>query len=452
MIHSKKSKKIPILLGIFFMFIFLSNNFASAYTSFTILGENTVLDKGFEKYDMVIITPEQFSSYIQPLIDHKSEVGISTFLKNTEEIYTQYSGVDKPEKIKYFIKDAIEQHDIKYVFLVGDVNHVPIRKTALIWEYFGNLVVPDVITDLYYSDIYDENGSFSIWDTNQDGKFSEIRMIMDERPYNETLEIIDEIDGDPDVIIGRIPCSNVRDVKNLVNKIITYEKTTYGKKWFKRLILMGGDTFPNAGNINEGEYVTDYISSIMTDFIPTKLWTSLNTFRPVRINWEITKGAGFVSYSGHGYKQGFSTFFPNSEKSIRYKMLYVLGILNRKKYPIMYFDACLTGSLDNKILNFNFPCFAWSMMKKPTSGAIACIGSTRVGFGGFEGDPFLAGSSCMHRYFFEAYEEGIHLGDMFIKAQKGYIEKVINTVIYDPLTTQEFTLLGDPSLKVGGYE
>jgi hypothetical protein len=452
MIVPKKSKNILRSLGIILIFFFLSNNFALAYTDVTTSEENTVLVGGFEKYDMVIITPEQFSSYIQPLIDHKNEVGVSTFLKNTEEIYTQYSGVDQPEQIKYFIKDAIEQHNIKYVFLIGDINHVPMRKTALIWEYFGDLVVPDVITDLYYSDIYDEHGSFSTWDTNQDGIYSEIRMIMDERPYNETLEIIDEIDGDPDVIIGRLPCSNIRDVQNLVNKIIIYETTNYGKKWFKRLILMGGDTFPNAGNINEGEYVTDYISSIMTDFISTKLWTSLNTFRPVRINLEITKGAGFVSYSGHGFKQGFSTFFPNSEKSIRYKMLYVLGILNRQKYPIMYFDACLTASLDNQIFNFNFPCLAWSIIKKPNGGAIACIGSTRVGFGGFEGDPFLAGSSCMHRYFFEAYEEGTHLGDMFIKAQKGYIEKVINTVIYDPLTTQEFTLLGDPSLKVGGYK
>jgi hypothetical protein len=25
-------------------------------------------------------------------------------------------------------------------------------------------------------------------------------------------------------------------------------------------------------------------------------------------------------------------------------------------------------------------------------------------------------------------------------------------VMYDPLTIQEFTLLGDPSLKIGGYQ
>ena len=404
-----------------------------------------------DQYDMVIISPEDFSSEIQSLIDHKNEYGVSTFLKTTEEIYSEYNGLDDIEKIKFFIKDAIESYNIKYVFLIGDVDHIPMRKSALTWEYFGDLVVPDVITDLYYSDIYDANGSFSTWDSNQDGVFSEINMVMNDRPYNETLEIVDVVDGVADVIIGRLPCSNIFDVRNVIDKIISYEKFTRGSDWFNRLILMGGDTFPQTGGINEGEYVTDYISSIMTDFSPIKLWTSLNTFKPLKINLEISKGAGFVSYSGHGFENGFATSEPDSNVIKSYNTLYILGILNRQKYPIMYFDACLTGCLDYHLLNFNFPCFAWSLVKKPTGGAVACIGATRVGFGGFAGDPFIAGASCMHRYFFEAYEDGINLGDMFIEAQIGYVENVINTVIYDPLTTQEFTLIGDPSLKVGGY-
>jgi hypothetical protein len=405
------------------------------------------------EYEMVIIAPEEFSKDLDLLIDHKNFAGVSTFLKSTEEIFRDYNGVDKQEKIKYFIKDAIEQYGIKYVFLIGDINHIPIRTTGVIWNYFGDLVVPNVLTDLYYSDIYDENGSFSIWDTNQDGIYSEIQMIMNNRPYNETLEIIDEIDGNPDVIIGRLPCSNNRDVKNIVKKIIVYESKTYGRNWFNKIILMGGDTFPNVGGINEGEYVTNYISSIMPDFEPIRLWTSLDTFNPMKINFEISKGAGFVSYSGHGFEYGFATSEPDSSPAIFYYVQFILGILNGNRYPIMYFDACLTASLDynNRIFGIDFPCLAWSMIKKHYGGAVACIGSTRVGFGGFAGDPFIAGTSCLHRYFFEAYESGTFLGDMFIQAQQSFIEEIINNVIYDPLTLQEFTLLGDPSLKVGGY-
>ncbi len=164
-----------------------------------------------DAFDMVIIAPAEFSASIQPLITHKNDHGVRTFLKTTEEIYSEYPGRDQVEQIKYFIKDALDNYNVSYVLLIGDIDHVPIRKAALSWDYFGKIVVPDVLTDLYYSDIYFSNGSFSTWDTNNDGQFSEIRMIMDNRPYNETLEIIDTVEGIPDVMIGRLPCSTIRD-------------------------------------------------------------------------------------------------------------------------------------------------------------------------------------------------------------------------------------------------
>jgi len=421
---------------------------ASAYS----ITETTSVSKRVTDYDLVIIAPDTFSDIIQPLITHKNSHGVVTFLKTIEEIYSDYQGSDQVEQIKYFIKDAFDNYTVSYVLFIGDIHHIPIRKTALSWEYFGDVVVPDVITDLYYADIYDSNGSFSTWDTNHDGNYSEIRMIMDERPYNETIEIVDRVEGIPEVMVGRLPCSKRSDVENVVKKIITYETTTYGSEWSNRLILMGGDTFPNVGNISEGEVVTEHIASVLSDFTPIKLWTSYHTFRPMKINIEISKGAGFVSYSGHGLEYGLATSKYDSTGKIRYLLPYIIGIQNKGRYPIMYFDACLTGALDFKIFNVNIPCFAWSMIKKHDSGAIACIAATRVGFGGFAGNPLVAGASCMHAYFFEAYTPGTHLGEMCIQAQQRYIENVLNTIIYDPLTLQEFTLLGDPSLKIGGYQ
>ncbi|RLF51297.1 MAG: peptidase C25, partial [Thermoplasmata archaeon] len=70
-------------------------------------------------YDMVIIAPSEFSDALQKLVEHKNNYGVKTFLMTTEEIYSKYNGRDEPEKIKYFIKNAIEQYGIKYVLLVG---------------------------------------------------------------------------------------------------------------------------------------------------------------------------------------------------------------------------------------------------------------------------------------------------------------------------------------------
>jgi hypothetical protein len=172
----------------------------------------------------------------------------------------------------------------------------------------------------------------------------------------------------------------------------------------------------------------------------------------LKINREISKGAGFVSYSGHGFPYGIATSAPDTSSRIHYLLPYIIGIHNKEKYPVMYFDACHTGALDYQIFGIDLPCFAWSFIKKHNGGAIACIGSTRVAFGGFAGDPLIAGASHLHASFFEAYTPGVTLGEMFLYAQQSYISEVLHTVIYDPLTVQEFCLIGDPSLRVGGYE
>jgi hypothetical protein len=85
-----------------------------------------------DQYNLVIIAPSGFSNALQPLIDHKINMGMNTTLKTTEAIYSEYNGFDNAEKIKYFIKDAIETWGIDYVLLVGGINKVPIRTT---WFY-----------------------------------------------------------------------------------------------------------------------------------------------------------------------------------------------------------------------------------------------------------------------------------------------------------------------------
>ena len=76
---------------------------------------------------MVIIAPDMFSGSIQPLITHKNSHGVNTFLKTTEEIYTEYDGSDDAEEIKLFIRDAIETNNIKYVLLFGGTTRTGIQ-------------------------------------------------------------------------------------------------------------------------------------------------------------------------------------------------------------------------------------------------------------------------------------------------------------------------------------
>jgi hypothetical protein len=200
-------------------------------------------------YDMVIIAPSAFSDALQPLITHKNNYGIETTLKTTKDIYAEYDGFDKAEQIKYFIKDAIEQWNIKYVLLAGGLKstiyaksrdntnigasgwHIPVRYSNI--DENGDNGFP---TDLYYADIYKAGGLFENWDSDGDG-------ILAEWP-DDISDLI------PDVAVGRLAFSDLKEVKEVVNKIITYETTSYGSDWFKKMVVYAGDGFLDQFDLN----------------------------------------------------------------------------------------------------------------------------------------------------------------------------------------------------------
>mgnify|MGYP005838797575 CR=1 FL=1 len=227
--------------------------------------QNNNLEPTQEEYDMVIIAPKIFSKELEKLVTHKTEMGLKTYIKTTEEIYEQYTGVDKPEQIKYFIKDAIETNNIKYVLLVGGLKsiilgksrdnanegtkgwYLPVRYNNLYDNpehplEAGTLHDPGVISDLYYADIYDGEGNFSSWDTNNDGIFAAWGM---ENVENDTA-----IDLVPDISLGRLACTGKTEVRNVVNKIINYEKEAADPSWFKKMIVFSGDGFMDQEDLN----------------------------------------------------------------------------------------------------------------------------------------------------------------------------------------------------------
>ena len=214
-------------------------------------------------YELLIITPPEFESEAQRLAEHKNSIGVETIIKTTEEIYANYNGRDKAEKIKYFIKDAIEEWGIKYVLLFGGLKspiwakardntnvgekswYVPVRYTNLFdnpkYPLAEALHDPGVACDLYYADIYKEGGEFDTWDSNNDGIFAAWN-----RPgvENDTLP-----DLYPDVAVGRLACRSIEEAKIVVDKIIRYE-TECDDSWFKKMVVVSGDGFLDQVDLN----------------------------------------------------------------------------------------------------------------------------------------------------------------------------------------------------------
>ena len=162
-----------------------------------------------ESYDMIIIAPSSYSSSLEPFIEHKNNREILSKFVSIDDVYGgtyfELQGRDDQETVKYFIKDAIENWGITYVLFVGSFKQIPIRYCYNNDNYSAN---PEIkfISELYYADIYDENGSFCTWDSDGDGLYGEwTGGIAEDKP----------IDLIPDVCLGRLACYNVDEVETV---------------------------------------------------------------------------------------------------------------------------------------------------------------------------------------------------------------------------------------------
>jgi len=426
-------------------------------------------------YDLVIITPSEFLNNLTSFVDHKNNNDMRTTIKTIEDIYLDFNGRDNQEKIKYFVKYSIEEWNVKYVLLIGDIDRLPIRTTdAYPWSgYHGN----GILSDLYYADIYDKDFMFCSWDSNNNNIFGEVEE-LDLR--SDFFINIDDVDLYPDVHIGRIPCTTSEELSIVLNKIINYEEFTFDQIWFNKIILAGGDTFPlSKGSqpfVYEGEITNTKVGEQLPAFEKIRLWSSKHNLNAHKFNKAIREGAGFLSYAGHGFEHGWGTYRPNS---LRNKMgilqpLYYTPLIkyirNDFRLPIIFFDACLTAKLDFNITDLKdyyglpvtiinllprnrfsdtdfFPSLTWSFLKEENGGSIASIGATRPAYTHVDKYGVYAGAGYLDVHFFKAYYEGTTIGKMLTQSQLDYI----NYVGKDFFTIEEFMLIGDPSLKVGGY-
>ncbi|HDS59978.1 MAG TPA: hypothetical protein ENN54_06805 [Thermoplasmatales archaeon] len=430
-----------------------------------------------DAYDLLIVTADAFRSDVEPLVEHKESYGMRTLLATTSEVYAASDGRDQAEKLKYYIRDSIEDYGIKYVLLVGGLTslisgqewHVPVR-----YVYNGEGSEPRYLSDLYFADIYNADGSFASWDTNDDGVYGGWAFGLGK----------DLIDGYPDVYVGRLACRNTKEVQAVVEKIMEYESGT-DPSWFKRVTLVGGDTFNDisAHNYLEGEVATQKTAEYLEDFDPVKLWWSEGNLQLSKVMDALNQGSGFVHFSGHGSPGMWMgkdfTDDPHGEYILGMEVYHMSFLKNDGKYPVWVIGGCHNSMFNATLMDSTLgciksltgtptwywmpipECFGWWPVKVPHGGAIATLGCTGLGYGTIgdsDGDgipdciQYLLG--YLETRFFELYgQEGVDvLGDMWGTAISDYND------LFPPMqdkidlkTVQEWVLLGDPSLKIGGY-
>ena len=382
-------------------------------------------------YDLLIIAPDEWIDELQTLKEHKESHGVRTLMEGLNEIYGKYSGRDEAESIKYAIKDAIEKYGIKYVLLVGDANKMPVR-----YSYVYDGEEAKFASDLYYADIYDSEGKFSSWDTNDNKYFGE---------YNHNGQR-DDVDGYPDVYVGRIACGTDTELKNVLNKIISYENIASGTQWVKRAAAFGGDTHEDNKGVYEGELIKEKAFSYLSSFDREYFFTSDGTLSKSSIKSQFNEGGGIFNFEGHGNRVSWATHPPKEfDTWIGFDITDVASFSNKEKTPVVIISACDTGQFDKGA------CLAWQLVKKSSGGSIATLAASALSWG-YTGKYAPSGlSGYMDVLLCKNFKMGSSLGEMWGDSIGNYITYQRMDSAFHYKTIEEWTLFGDPSLKIGGY-
>jgi len=327
-------------------------------------------------FQYVIISPSAYASAFEPLIDWKKRRGIPSTIYTTEDIYSTYSGVDNPERIRNFILDAYSNWETDFVLLGGDDEYLPHRG---VYARGGPFIEHDMPCDMYFGCL-DGN-----W--NNDG----------DSDWGETNDGIGggDIDWFGDVAIGRCPADEISEVDNFINKTIAYESNPL-ESYLNQAVMVGeylwgpaegcpcvawgGNSLNMVGNYLPGEW------SIAT------LYERDGTFpnKSVLIS-QMNSGVHMVNHLGH------------SNRSINMKMNRddVDGLIN-SNYFFAYSQGCYPNAFDEATsgasgsISEHFACEA--------NAAFGYIGNTRYGWGYCCNDN--GPSNKFHRKFADALFHG----------------------------------------------
>jgi len=227
-------------------------------------------------YDYVIITNEDMKKApgpynFQALARWKEKKGLSVAIVTVEEIEAayKYSGIDTPERIRNFIKDAHQNNGLIYVLLGGDGDGAVVggeTKDMIVpgrglWSknyepdyYSCPSSSPNVISDLYYACL---NGNY---DYDSDGIFGE----PNDGVRGTKVDLLAE------VYVGRAPVDNYVELNNFVRKTIAYESESSDDPYLTSALMVGeylGDYIENANKVDNywGETYGNRVASLFPE-------------------------------------------------------------------------------------------------------------------------------------------------------------------------------------------
>jgi hypothetical protein len=346
-----------------------------------------------ESYPYVIITNSTLKPVFQALKDHKDSLGLLARIVLISEVTLNYEGVDLPERIRKFIRDAYLNWETEYVLLGGDDGIITHR--GLYAEILPYVTDRDIPGDIYFACL---DGT---WNDDLDPRWGE--------PGEDDLL--------PEVSVGRASVETVTEATNFVNKIIRYESAPVVGQI--KTAQMAGELIydePTWGG-DEKDEIKDGTSNhgfTTVGFPPSFTVHTLYDRDLYPAEWSkydlialMNGGRHIINHAGHCINwmcMKISTSdIPGSFTND--------GITNT--YFVIYAHGCYSAAFDNRTTDGSYVGDAVAeYFTYIENGAVAYIGNSRYGCG-FHGDTRSAAQYYDRQFFDALFGEGITaIGDV----------------------------------------
>lgn len=324
-------------------------------------------------FDYLIITDQHLVSAFNELVRWKNQKGVRTRIISTQEISARDSKYVEPrDRIKEFIYQCYVANHITYCLLGGDGTLIEAPICHRLIPY-GDDVLESFPSDQFYA-CFDNNFQ---WNANNNAKIGE-----DD----------DGIDFFPEIVISRFPAYTTTDVKNLVAKILFYEKTP-PQSDYVNINAICGAMIANWSDIDGKSDSQDVSERVFANQIPGRWKENLITMFDdgKKSNIEFTgqnmynlidgflpngaknNGLHLINVRCHGDFNGWERRAYHGMSPSKYSS--VIHAVNQvNSYPTIF----ITSSCDVNLYDGDQACLSKALLNH-RFGALAFIASSRVG-------------------------------------------------------------------------
>ena len=263
---------------------------------------------------MIVVTPENYVSTLQPWLNWKIQKGFDVNVVTTAQAGSTYTAIRS--YVQNLYNTGVSQGATPtFLILVGDVAQVPNTTGSSTQK----------VTDLYYGSV--------------------------------------DSDYFPDMFYSRISAENTSQLTAILNKILEYEQYTMPDPSYlnNATFVAGWDSYwtsmVGAPTVN---YATANYYNTAHGF--TNVYTHVNQSQYSGCYNSLNTGIGFVNYTAHGDNQEwYQPHFGNSN---------VNALTNTDKYFLAMGNCCLSGNF-----GYGQPCFGEAMIRAENKAAYSYIGS-----------------------------------------------------------------------------